>query len=200
MVIGLFVRHYKVYQGVNYIPICDDYNTKFTSFIGDNGVGKSSTLEALNTFFNNGYWNVTKNTKKSQAFIAPVFFIKKDRLINKIGNNQELKNMLEFLSDYFWEVNSEANGNLSKQEYENFFRQRDKLKNDINWEEYYLLLMGIKYENKSKVTFITFEGDLESGMPAELLKFDKDTILELIKEYYKYIYTSSNIQCRYIKN
>ncbi len=25
MIVGLFIRHFKVYQGVNYISICDDY-------------------------------------------------------------------------------------------------------------------------------------------------------------------------------
>lgn len=84
MIVGLFIRHFKVYQGVNYISICDDYDSKFTSFIGDNGVGKSSTLEAINTFFNSRYWNVTKATKKSQAFIAPVFLIKKTDLLKKV--------------------------------------------------------------------------------------------------------------------
>lgn len=188
MVVGLFIRHYKVYQGVKYIPICDEYNMKFTSFIGDNGAGKSSTLEALNTFFNNGYWNVTKGTKKSQAFIAPVFLIKKDSLLNKIGSNQEIKDFLEFMSEYFWQVSSEANPNLSKPEYDHFFRQKEELRETICPEEYYLLLIGVEYENKSKISFITFTGDLESTMPEQFRDFDTDMVLEVIKEYYKFIY------------
>lgn len=188
MIIGLFIRHYKVYQGVNYIPICDDYNNKFTSFIGDNGVGKSSTLEALNTYFNNGYWNITKGTKKSQAFIAPVFLIKKTELLKKISKEMNMIKYMEFLSKYFWSVNIEANSNLNKSEYKNFFEQRDELKEKFNIDEYYLLLVGIEYDNKSKVNFITFNGDLDSKLPSELIAINKDLILDIIKSYYKYIY------------
>ncbi|WP_455810617.1 ATP-dependent nuclease [Clostridium butyricum] len=208
MIIGLFIRHYKVYQGVNYIPICDDYDNKFTSFIGDNGVGKSSTLEALNTYFNNGYWNITKATKKSQAFIAPVFLIKKTDLLKKISKEIDMIKYIEFLSEYFWSVTIEANSNLSKPEYKSFFQQRDELKNQFDIEQYYLLLIGIEYDNKSKVNFITFNKDLDSKIPGELISFNKDLILEVIKGYYKYIYipvqTSSSdilrIESREIQN
>ncbi|NFG02909.1 ATP-binding protein [Clostridium sporogenes] len=188
MIIGLFIRHYKVYQGVNYIPICDDYDNKFTSFIGDNGVGKSSTLEALNTYFNNGYWNITKSTKKSQAFIAPVFLIKKTDLLKKICSESDMVKYIEFLSTYFWSVTVEANANLSKLEYKNFFLQRDELKEKFSIDEYYLLLLGIEYDNKSKINFITFNSDLDSKIPIELIDFNKDSILEVVKGYYKYIY------------
>lgn len=188
MIVGLFIRHFKVYQGVNYIPICDDYENKFTSFIGDNGVGKSSTLEAANTFFNNGYWNVTKVTKKSQAFIAPVFLIKKTDLLRKVNEDTELINCIEFLSTYFWNVTTDANSNLSKEEYANFFSQRGELKEKFSIDEYYLLLTGIDYDNKSKISFITFNNDLISKIPEELESFNMDRILEVIRSYYKYIY------------
>ncbi|ACO87251.1 AAA family ATPase [Clostridium botulinum] len=188
MIIGLFIRHYKVYQGVNYIPICDEYDNKFTSFIGDNGVGKSSTLEALNTYFNNGYWNITKGTKKSQAFIAPVFLIKKTDLLKKISKSPDMIKYIEFLSAYFWFVTIEANSNLNKPEYKNFFLQRDELKEKFNVDEYYLLLIGMEYDNKSKINFITFNKDLDSKIPGDLTSFNKDLILEAIRGYYKYIY------------
>ena len=55
---------------MKFIPICNDYKHKFSMFIGDNGVGKSSVLEALNAFFNGTEWNITKNAKKDQVFIA----------------------------------------------------------------------------------------------------------------------------------
>lgn len=188
MIVGLFVRHFKVYQGVNYISICDDYDSKFTSFIGDNGVGKSSTLEAINTFFNSGYWNVTKTTKKSQAFIAPVFLIKKTDLLKKVNKDTELVKFIEFLSTYFWSVTTEINPNLIKAEYKDFFLQREELKEKLNIDEYYLLLTGIDYDNKSKISFITFNNDLISKMPEELKSFNMDSILEFIRSYYKYIY------------
>ncbi|WP_417655711.1 hypothetical protein, partial [Pseudoalteromonas atlantica] len=50
MIIGAFLRYYKTYQGINYIPITDE--DKFCGLVGDNGIGKSSVLESLDTFFN----------------------------------------------------------------------------------------------------------------------------------------------------
>ena len=81
MVVGLLCRHYKIYQGLNFIPICNDYESSFSLFIGNNAVGKSSVLESLNTFFNNTTWNITKNTKKDEAFVAPIFLIEKKMFI-----------------------------------------------------------------------------------------------------------------------
>lgn len=71
LIVGLLCRHYKIYQGINFIPIGDDYQNPFSLFIGNNAVGKSSVLESLNTFFNNANWNQTKNTKIDEAFMHP---------------------------------------------------------------------------------------------------------------------------------
>jgi ABC-type cobalamin/Fe3+-siderophores transport system ATPase subunit len=80
MIIGMFLRHYKVYEGLHFIPLC--VNTeKYSILIGNNGVGKSSILEALNTFFNDNNWNKHKVGKKDEALIAPLFLIKKDACI-----------------------------------------------------------------------------------------------------------------------
>uniref|UniRef100_UPI00403F0B13 AAA family ATPase n=1 Tax=Oceanobacillus sp. FSL W7-1293 TaxID=2921699 RepID=UPI00403F0B13 len=64
MITGLFLRHYKTYQGLYFIPICNDYNNQYSVFVGNNGIGKSSIMEGLNTFFNNGEWNKNKSGKK----------------------------------------------------------------------------------------------------------------------------------------
>lgn len=63
MIAGVFLRNYKTYQGINYVPITDE--DKFCGLVGDNGIGKSSVLESLDTFFNGKPWNFNTVTKKS---------------------------------------------------------------------------------------------------------------------------------------
>src|SRR3990167_5051551 len=80
MIIGLFLKGYKAFNSTSYIPISDA--AKFSTYIGDNGVGKSSTLESLDTFFNDERFNRNKkqaqrgNTRlEDMPFISPVFLI-----------------------------------------------------------------------------------------------------------------------------
>lgn len=61
MITGLLLRHYKAYQGLYFILLCNDYSNKYSIFVGNNGVGKSSIMEGLNTFFNSGHWNKNKS-------------------------------------------------------------------------------------------------------------------------------------------
>lgn len=79
MIIGLITRHYKIYKALNYIPISDQLDNNLSIYVGNNGVGKSSILEALNTLFNNGYWNKHKDGKQDETFICPVFLIEKEK-------------------------------------------------------------------------------------------------------------------------
>lgn len=58
MIIGIFLRHIKVYKGINYIPIGEKHN--FVAFAGENGVGKSTILQGLNSFFNEKDYSINK--------------------------------------------------------------------------------------------------------------------------------------------
>lgn len=82
LVAGLFLRHYGIYKNINYIPLSDGEN--FTSLIGENGVGKSSILDALDKFFNHKDskdWVINKqaqleggiSTSDKTPFISPLF-------------------------------------------------------------------------------------------------------------------------------
>lgn len=63
MIAGLFIRNVKTYQGINYIPLTDSPN--LSGFLGNNGIGKSSILEALDSIFNFKEWNYNTVVKKS---------------------------------------------------------------------------------------------------------------------------------------
>ena len=80
MVVGLFLRSYKTYENFNFIPFTEGKNEKFHLFIGNNGAGKSSILEALDTFFNDRPFIVHSNSKSENSSIAPVFLIEKSKL------------------------------------------------------------------------------------------------------------------------
>ena len=80
MLLGLFVRHYKTYKGYYFIPFTQNQNHKLSAFIGDNGVGKSSILEALDTFFNGREWVLTKDSKREEAILSPLFLMKKSEI------------------------------------------------------------------------------------------------------------------------
>ena len=79
MIIGVILRNFKTYKNINYIPLSN--GESFSGFIGANGIGKSSILEALDCFFNNRIWNVNVNRTSSgeeSCYIVPIFCIEKD--------------------------------------------------------------------------------------------------------------------------
>lgn len=184
MIVGLLCRHYKIYQGLNFIPVCNDYDNAFSLFIGNNAVGKSSVLESLNTFFNNSNWNITKNTKKDEAFIAPVFLMKKEEAA--ILSTYET---IKAISDYFWNVDENANANLrNNEEFKKFFQFRDELKYKYGQEDYLFFVMGISFNEKTKVFYSTFNSDLERKLSENGIDCRDIKLLSNIKEYYSYVY------------
>ncbi len=187
LITGLLLRHYKTYQGLYFIPICNDLVNKYSVFIGNNGVGKSSIMEGLDTFFNSGHWNKNKNGKKNEAFLAPIFLIEKEELNERISS-QHARDFLSFLSDYFWSANQDINPNMGSEEYTNFFNYRDELKSKYDQQNYYLFMIGINIENKNKVFFSTFDKDIEKNIPEELKNYDYDELLNIVREFYSYIY------------
>ena len=78
MILGLFFRSYKCYKNAQFIPFAKNNLENLNVFIGNNGVGKSSILEALDTFFNNSEWTIHYDSNKKDAFVAPLFIYEND--------------------------------------------------------------------------------------------------------------------------
>lgn len=57
-----------------------------------------------------------------------------------------------------------------------------------NPDDYYFFLVGKEYENKNKVFFSTFTADIQRNIPEEIEDFQYDDLLDIIKDYYSYIY------------
>lgn len=185
MIISLIIRHYKCYKGLNYIPITDIKDNNLSIYIGDNGVGKSSILEAINTFFNNGQWNRTKDTKQDETFISPVYLIEKIHLKNfDTAKNKDLE-VLETISDYFW---NEATYSGNK-EVEGFFEQRDKLSTHYDSNEYFLFTLGSTFKDKNKAYFGSpFDNSVVQILDQKHPHYQIDNLINLLRNYYSFIY------------
>jgi len=78
MIIGTVLRNIKTYSGINYIPLI--YGKNFNGRVGNNGIGKSSVLEALDCIFNSRKWNHNIVVKKSgystaRPHMVPIFML-----------------------------------------------------------------------------------------------------------------------------
>ncbi len=185
MISAIFLRHYKVYKNINYIPLIDEDLSKLSVYIGNNGVGKSSILQALDTFFNNFDWVLSKNGKKSEAFIAPVLLIEKTKL--EEFASEDVYSLLEKISEYFWTASSEINQNLKKPQFDPFFEHRNKLSEKGLSDTHLLLLFGISYNDRNNPFFITFDNDIETKIPG----VKSPDLLKVIRNYFSYIYIPS---------
>ena len=79
MITGIVIRNYKTYRGINYIPISNGSN--YCGLIGQNGIGKSSILEALDSFFNGKAWNKNLDANNAEeSYVMPLFLIEKESI------------------------------------------------------------------------------------------------------------------------
>ncbi len=201
MIIGLILRNIKTYQGINYIPVTNF--ERLTSFVGNNGIGKSAILEALDCFFNDRAWNYNITSKKSgvnsaQPSIIPIFMVDKSKI------SEENHSVAHKLSDNLWKLSEHDIASVNRPNFRNFISQRDIIKREFNIENYFLLPLGIDFN--SNVTLSIFnsykifksfkrpeiEEDERNLTETELNELFKNLLLE-IKQLYQYIYIPKDI-------
>ena len=182
MLAGLLIRNIKNYGNLNFIPICN-CSYMYSVFVGNNGVGKSAVLEAIDVFFNEKEWNTTTGMKRTEAYICPVFLISKKSITNKNAN------VFEAVSEVLWNVQASTNPNFEKTEaLRNFLVYRDELVKSYK-EDYYLILVGIQYENFKKAYFASFEALIARKFEEKQIdESKKDLLLNMIRDMYDYIY------------
>jgi energy-coupling factor transporter ATP-binding protein EcfA2 len=160
MIIGIFTRHYKVYKGAKYIPFGLKNIENFNLFIGHNGAGKSSILEALDTFFNGREFTVNNGEKREECFVAPLFLIKKEEITKYSKSSQQI---IPIISEFFFEFNS---NHSNYKNYNSFFEQRNSL---IEYQDsHYLILAGKSYYNQNDNFLITFRNLIEKKISGQL--------------------------------
>lgn len=201
MIIGLLLRNIKTYQGINYIPITN--KDKLTSFVGNNGIGKSAILESLDSYFNDRNWNFNISSKRSglgtaHPYICPIFLIEK----TKISAEQSIT--AEKLSNIIWSIQESDIPNINRPNFRNFQSQRILLEMDFSSENYFLLPIGIDYNSHINLSiFNTYkvfnefyslddEEDERNFSENELNDTFKNLYLE-IKQLYQYIYIPKDI-------
>lgn len=91
-IIAIALRYYKCYQSTQLIKFFSN-DEKFIGFIGENGVGKSAVLQALNSFFTGQNWIRNKTGKKgeSKCGVAPIVFCDTKFLQKKNFSEPEIK-------------------------------------------------------------------------------------------------------------
>ncbi|MEW6462043.1 MAG: AAA family ATPase, partial [Pseudomonadota bacterium] len=198
MITGIFVRHYGIYKNINYIPLSD--GEKFTSIIGDNGVGKSSILDAIDKFMNpkdSGDWVINKQarleggikTPDKSPYIAPCFLISHKTAAQLSSENLKT---LKALSNYFWTT-------TKKSQIEDFFIHRETLIQNQAHLTNYLLIIGKQHEEKDAF-FFSFESELKSlltaksGQKTDLTRAASDLLTQVLENYtYLYIPVETNV-------
>lgn len=185
MIIGAFLRYFKTYQGINYIPITDE--DQFCGLVGNNGVGKSSVLESLDTFFNSRPWNFNTVTKKSgrsatKPQIVPIFLIKKNMLRGDILSKAEILNKTSLSTK-----ESDVTPSL-KSHARSFVEHRDRLLGRVVLDDLLLLPIGIDYEGKVSISLFNnrliveelFGNDCDAGRNS-LTEEEMEAFMPLLK-------------------
>ncbi len=201
MIAGIFLRYYKTYQGINYVPITDE--DKFCGLVGDNGIGKSSVLESLDTFFNGKPWNFNTVTKKSgktntKPQIVPVFLLNKSMFTGDILEKAEILNSLALnLQD------SVVSSSL-KSHARSFISHREQLGERVCLDEMLVLPIGFDYRGCVSISLFNnrtaVEALLGEGADASKINLEDDELitflplLEKIQELIDYIYIPREIE------
>ena len=156
MIIATVLKNFKCYKGINVVPFSKESLNFLNIIIGNNGVGKSAILEALDTLFNDAHWIVNNDTKtKDDSQVAALFLLKKET-IDKCLDARE-QSIVSEISEFFWTFNPASM--VPYRGYENLFDTRNyhlPLKSD-----YYLIFIG-KACNSKHLGFLTFDTKVRS--------------------------------------
>jgi predicted ATP-dependent endonuclease of OLD family len=185
MITGLLFRHYKNYENVRFVPIVNDTKHMFSVYVGNNGVGKSAILEALDVALNNRrQWNVTQGSKKSESFICPVFLIPK----NSVAASKRTD--LEIASDFFWNVTQDDNQLVyGTQGIKELIEYRGSLKEEYQ-KTHLLILIGVSYDKPGTGFFASFDSAVKKllGNDEEEQNARATALREQIYSLYSYLY------------
>ena len=189
MIVSIFIRHFKIYKGINYVPLSEGMS--FSSIIGENGAGKSSILEALDYCFNKrgaSDWPINNEAKSegisgdNSPYIVPVFLIHKNKLRKNLKSEQDFFLKAEQLSNFLWKTTSKFRGKF----YDEFYTHRDELLKIYDPKEYFLIFAGKKY-NDLGIFFGSYHNTLEFITDSPHKQYEEKELQEYFKGFYDYI-------------
>lgn len=202
MIIGISLKYFKTYSATNYIPLSNGQN--FNGIVGNNGIGKSSVLEALDCLFNNSDFNFNTSVRKSgeditNPHIVPVFLIKKDL---KVISSENIS-IAEKYSDFIWGIKEDHVLSQNREHLSLLFRQIEILERDGFKDDYYLLPIGTNHKKEIDLSFFNVKPLADVLLDEEIgtsKKIEQETLEVLFKgllsdllSYYEYIYIPNDI-------
>ncbi len=212
MIIGVILRNFKNFRNQHYIPLT--VNNRSSWLIGENGVGKSSILQALDIVLNKTDINRLdiNNDARSQGydtrepFIVPIYLIRKSRL----KSNTALYKVLEIISDITWQLESDDFNTLQRVLAEKFVAHRSILESQYSSDDYLLIPLGIIKDNANDTprpymsifeSIEDYRSQIDELIPenssATLKKYffqiTLPKLLTTIKDAYNYIYLPAEI-------
>lgn len=180
MLAGIILSNYKIYQNMTFIPFINKSHHKLSIFIGRNGAGKSSILEALDTFFNKKEWNLNIASKRRESFICPMFLIPK--------RDFKSSPLIEHLSEFFWSYQTPTNKGIANYNaWDEFVNFREKIQSDITKSDYYLIVIGINELREINYTS-THQNSLTTSKEKTFKLSEHIKLLASIVHRYAYIY------------
>ncbi|MBN0986443.1 ATP-dependent nuclease [Amphritea pacifica] len=200
MIFSLFLRNYKVYQNINYIPVSEA--TCFSALVGENGTGKSTVLESLDSYFNHEDWNLNhsvlqKGYAEREPYICPIFLIEK----SKVHHASNIYKYLSIFSSITWQVEPDDFNPSNKKLASFFCWHRERLSSrGVSDETHFLFPLGLRKTGKTTIIkdLSIFKGisDYQDHINDDLrLVFDDvlDRIYDYLTNSYRYIYIPSDI-------
>ena len=189
MIFCLTVRNFKTYKNIQVIPISNGKN--FNGFIGMNGIGKSSILEAFDCFFNNDKEWVKTSGTTDESWVMPIFAIEK-----KTHILDEKKDEIEKITNYILSDNSSDNKqkqNLKNNPTEHINKIREFIPSEMK-KDYYIV--PICKKSDGVVDFGFFNNTFKQNFLGE----DKENsdlasiIYNKIIDFYTYVYVPKDIE------
>lgn len=212
MIVGVILRNFKNYKNQHYVPLTLNNNSSW--LIGENGVGKSTILQALDTVLNRADINRLdiNNDARSQGFdtrepfIVPIYLIRKSR----IKSNTSVYKYLEIISDITWQIESEDFNTLQRSLAEKFALHRSALELKYSSDDYFIIPLGIIKDgaNDTPRAYMSifesiedYRSQIEELIPENssislrkyFFKITISKVLEIIKDSYNYIYLPAEI-------
>lgn len=198
MIIGTFLRYFKTYQGINFVPITDQGN--YCGLLGDNGIGKSSVLEALDCFFNGKQWNMNIATKKSglaktKPYIVPVFLVKKDSLDGKAAELAEVLHKIAIT------LSEDEVPPANRDDFKSYSDLLARVRRNYDLDDYFIIPLGFDYQSRPNVSIFNcsrlgvelYGAEYDGGNldESELEKFKP--LLDVLKASIEYIHIPKEI-------
>lgn len=177
MILGAILRNYKCYSGIHYIPFYKDTKQNLNVIIGDNGVGKSTILEAMDSLFNEGTpWIVNSESSSHDSSVGALLLIEKDKCNSVLDTTEQ--NIVSTISNAFWSLDPKSNG-IYEKSYSLLFEQRKSLFKEK--EEFYFLVIG-KIHNEHAFSFLSFESQISEAIKSLSLKITDTSVVNVLNK------------------